>query len=235
MEESPSTSLSLEASDRDDGGEVGQGPLDHLPDIVEVVPGRWPAAQHSREEEEKRTRGRRLFFLSRKRPADELPLAPLKALKASPGSSAHWVVEAQATIQHGATSTRVDPRGLAAQGGATKAAPTQTREGALLPRGGEAHESDGAGVPLVAEAAEVFEVEAMEATAPTTTETAVAAVGVSASAEATMAEAEAPETVEAIIVEAGAPEMTKAVVMAAMPSVREAETQAAEASVVPLV
>jgi len=31
-------SLSTEASDGDDGGEVGRGPLDHLPDIVEVVP-----------------------------------------------------------------------------------------------------------------------------------------------------------------------------------------------------
>jgi hypothetical protein len=39
LEESSSTSLSTEASDRDDGGEVGRGPLDHLPDVVEVVPG----------------------------------------------------------------------------------------------------------------------------------------------------------------------------------------------------
>ena len=39
MEESPSTSLSMEASDGDDGSEVGGGPLDHVPDIVEVVPG----------------------------------------------------------------------------------------------------------------------------------------------------------------------------------------------------
>ena len=38
LEESPSTSLSMEASDGDDGSEVGGGPLDHLPDIVEVVP-----------------------------------------------------------------------------------------------------------------------------------------------------------------------------------------------------
>ena len=39
MEESPSPSLSTEASDGDDEGEVGRGPLDHLPDVVEVVPG----------------------------------------------------------------------------------------------------------------------------------------------------------------------------------------------------
>ena len=75
----------------------------------------------------------------------------------------------------------------------------------------------------------------MKATAPTTTETAVAAVGVSASAEATMAEARAPETAKAVIAEAGAPEVTKTVMMAARPSVQEAEMQAAEASVVPLV
>ena len=39
MKESPSLSLSTEASDGDDEGEVGRGPLDHLPDVVEVVPG----------------------------------------------------------------------------------------------------------------------------------------------------------------------------------------------------
>ena len=39
LEESPSPSLSTEASDGDDEGEVGRGPLDQLPDIVEVVPG----------------------------------------------------------------------------------------------------------------------------------------------------------------------------------------------------
>ena len=115
------------------------------------------------------------------------------------------------------------------------AAPTQTREGALPPRGGEVHESDGAGMPFVAEAPGVSEAEATEATAPATAETAVAVVGVSASAEATMAEARDPETAEAVIAEAGAPEVTKTIVMAARPSVQEAEMQAAAASVVPLV
>ena len=38
MEESPSPSLSTEASDGDDEGKGGRGPLDHLPDVVEVVP-----------------------------------------------------------------------------------------------------------------------------------------------------------------------------------------------------
>ena len=39
MEESPSTSLSTEASDGNDKGEGGRGPLDHLPDVKEVAPG----------------------------------------------------------------------------------------------------------------------------------------------------------------------------------------------------
>ncbi|XP_066392726.1 uncharacterized protein [Miscanthus floridulus] len=160
-----------------------------------------------------------LISFSRKWPADDLPLAPLKALKASPGSSAHWVAEAQAAIQRGAASARVDPKGPVAHGGVTEAAPTQ---------------SDGAIVPFVAEAPGASEAEAMEATAPTTAETAVAAVGVSTSAEATMAEAGAPETAEAMIAEAGAPGVIEAVVMAARPSMQEAETQAAEASIVPL-
>ena len=81
---------------------------------------------------------------------------------------------------------------------------------------------DGAGVPLVVEAPEVSEAEATEATVPTTAETVVATVGVSVSAEATMAEAEAPETIEAIA-------------MAAMPSIQEVEMKVAEALVVPLV
>ena len=39
LEESPSPSLSTDASDGDDEGEMGRGPLDHLPDIGETVPG----------------------------------------------------------------------------------------------------------------------------------------------------------------------------------------------------
>ena len=148
-------------------------------------------------------------------------MAPLKALKARPDSSAHWVAAAQAAIQRGAASARVNPTGPAAQGGAAEAAPTQTREGVPPPREGEAHESDGAGVPLVAEALGVSEAEAMEDRAPKATETAVAVAGVSVSSEA-------------MITEAGAPEITKAVVMAARPSVQEAEMKAAEALVAPL-
>ena len=152
-----------------------------------------------------------MIFFSRKQPADDLPLAPLKALKASPGSSAHWVAEAQAAIQRGAASARVDPQEPAAQGMVAEAAPTR---------------SDGAIVPFVAEAPGASGAEAMEASTPTTAETAVSAVGVSVSAEATMAEAGAPETAEAVIAEAGAPEVTMAIVMAARPSVQEAEASA---------
>ena len=39
LEESPLPSLSTDASDRDDEGEMGWGPLDHLPDIGKTVPG----------------------------------------------------------------------------------------------------------------------------------------------------------------------------------------------------
>ena len=39
LEESPLPSLSTDASDGDDEGEIGRGPLDHLPDIEETVPG----------------------------------------------------------------------------------------------------------------------------------------------------------------------------------------------------
>ena len=148
-------------------------------------------------------------------------MAPLKALKASPGSSTHWVAEAQAAIQRGAASARVDPKEPAAQGGAAEAAPTQTREGVPPPCEGEAHESDGASMPLVAEAPRVSGAEATEARASKTAETAVAAVGVSASSGATMAGA-------------GALETTKAVVMAARLSIQEAEMKAAEALVAPL-
>ncbi|XP_066311382.1 uncharacterized protein [Miscanthus floridulus] len=316
LEESPLPSLSMEASDGDNEGEVGQGHLDHLPDVVEVVPKalasslalpggggeadpgsavacsgaeanmlearalgkcavspvgsvavveqvaveatlpppqRIKGAPGSIEDRPApmdteatplppppplRTRAAVAKRLpprsSRKRPADELPLAPLKALKASLGSSAHWVAKAQAAIQCGAASTRADPKEPAAQGGAAEATPTPTGEGVLPPREGEAHESDGAGVPLVTKALGVSEAKAMEARAPKTAETAVATAGVSMSTEATMAEAGAPETVEAIIAEAGAPEITKAVMMAVRPSVQEAEMKAAEASVAPL-
>ena len=76
-------------------------------------------------------------------------------------------------------------------------------------------------MPLVAEAPGVSGAEATEARTSKTAETVVAAVGVSASFEATMAEV-------------GAPETTKAIMMAARPSAQEAAVKAAEALVAPL-
>jgi len=147
-------------------------------------------------------------------------LAPLKALKASSGSSAHWVAEAQAAIQRGAASARADPKEPATQGGAAEATPTQTGEGAPLPHEGEARESDGAEVPAVAEATEVEALRVSEA---------------KATAEAAVAEVEAPTTIEATMAGAGAPGTTEADVIMARPSAQEVEMKAAEASVAPLV
>ncbi|XP_066333926.1 uncharacterized protein [Miscanthus floridulus] len=309
LEESPSPSLSTDASDGDDEGEVGRGPLDHLPDIGETVPrasasslalpggggGAVPGSAVARPGAEadtpearalgkravspvgstavveqvaagamqpppRRTEGapgpigdrpapadaeatplppapplqtwfavpKRLQPRSgRKPPVEVLSLAPLKAHKASPGSTAHRVAEAQAAIQRGAASMRAGPKELATQGGAAEAILTQMGEGAPPRREGEARESDGAEVPLVAEATEVeapgvSEAEATEAGAPKTTEATAAGVGASATIEATMAEARAPET-------------TEADVMVARPSAQEVEMKAAEALVAPLV
>ncbi|XP_066320769.1 predicted GPI-anchored protein 23 [Miscanthus floridulus] len=115
--------------------------------------------------------------------------------------------KAQAAIQRGAASARVDPQEPAAQGRVAEAAPTR---------------SDGAIVPFVAEAPGTPGTEAMGAPTPMAAETAVSAAGASASGEAMMTEAGAPETAEAVTAEAGAPEVTTAVVMAARPSVQEA-------------
>ncbi|XP_066384863.1 uncharacterized protein [Miscanthus floridulus] len=101
-----------------------------------------------------------------------------------------------------------------------------TGEGAPPPHEGEAHESDEAKVPSVAEATEVeaprvSEAKAMEAEAPRT-------------AKAAAAGAEAPATTEATMAEAGAPGTTEANVIAARPSAPEVEMKVAEASVTPL-
>ncbi|XP_066375185.1 uncharacterized protein [Miscanthus floridulus] len=134
----------------------------------------------------------------RKRPAEVPTLVPLKALK--------------------------EP---AAQGGAAEATPTQTGEGAPLPREAKAHDSDGAEAPSVAEATKVEALWASEAEA---TE-----VGAPRIAEAAAAGAGAPGTIEATMVEAGAPETTEADVITVKPSAQEVEMKAAEASVAPLV
>ncbi|XP_066344311.1 uncharacterized protein [Miscanthus floridulus] len=225
LEESPSTSLSTKASDGDDGGEAGRGPLDHLPDVVEVVPGALasspalpggggeadpgPAVARSGAEAdtpEAWALGKRAIspvgsVAVVERVAVETTPPPPQWTKGAPGS----IEDRPAPMDTEATPLPPPP-------------PLRTRftvAKQLSPR-------SRAGVPLVVEAPGVSEAEATEATAPTTAETTVAMVGVSASAEATMAEAEAPETIEAIA-------------MAAMPSVQEAEMKAAEALVAPLV
>ncbi|XP_066317593.1 uncharacterized protein [Miscanthus floridulus] len=130
----------------------------------------------------------------RKRPAEVPALAPLKALKVSPGSTAHWVVEAQAAIHHGTTSARADPKEPVAQGEAAKAAPTQAREGAPPTHEAEACGSDEAKASSVAEATEVK--------APRASEAEVMEVGVPRTAEAAVAGAGAPGTTEAMVAEA---------------------------------
>ena len=84
-------------------------------------------------------------------------MVPLKALKVNPGSTVHWVAEAQAAIQHGAASARADPKEPVAQGEAAEAATEQVGEEA--PRTSEAE---------VAEA-RAPEVEVVDVEAPGTT------------------------------------------------------------------
>ncbi|XP_066323317.1 uncharacterized protein [Miscanthus floridulus] len=151
---------------------------------------------------------------SRKRPTEVTTLAPLKALKVSPSSTALWVVEAQAAKQRGAASARANLKEPVALGGAAEVTPTQTGEGAPLPRGAEACDSDGAVAPSFAEATEVEAPRASEA-------------------EAT--EAEAPRTAEAAAAGAGAPRAIEVDVVAVKPLAQEVEMKAAEASVAPLV
>ena len=137
-------------------------------------------------------------------------MAPLKALKVSPGSAAHWVAEAQAALQRGAASVRADPKEPTTQGGATEAALTQEGEGAPPPYNGEAHGSDAAEVPLAAETTRievpgVSQARTMEATAPRTIKATAMGTGALATTEAMMAEAGAPGTTEAMMAEAGSP------------------------------
>ncbi|XP_066360875.1 fruit protein pKIWI501-like [Miscanthus floridulus] len=134
---------------------------------------------------------------SQKRQAEVPALVPRKALKVSTSSTAQWVVEAQAAIQHGTASARTDPKEPVAQGEATEVTTKQAGQEEPTPRVAEAHESDGAEAPSVAEATEgeaeaprTSKAEAMEARAPRATEAKVAGTG-------------APETTEARVVGAG--------------------------------
>ncbi|XP_066373122.1 uncharacterized protein [Miscanthus floridulus] len=157
---------------------------------------------------------------SRKRPAEVPTLAPLKALKVNPGSTAHWVAEAQAVLQHGVASARVDPKEPATQEGAVEAALTQAGEGVPPPRDGEARGSDAVVVPLAAESTRtevpgVSQAGVTEAVAPRTVEATAVGIGALTAAEATMAGAGAPETTEAAMAEAGAPGTTEATMVEA--------------------
>ncbi|XP_066316067.1 uncharacterized protein [Miscanthus floridulus] len=177
---------------------------------------------------------------SRKWPAEVPTLAPLKALKVNPGSTAHWVVEAQAALQRGTASAKADPKEPATQGGATKAALTQEGEGAPLPRDGEACGLDAAEVPLAAETTgtkvlRVSQAKAMEATVPRTIEAATVGTRALATAEATMAEARAPKTTEAMMAEARAPRTTDTDMIMVGLLAQEVEVKAAEALAAPLV
>ena len=146
-------------------------------------------------------------------------MAPLKALKVNPGSTAHWVAEAQAALHRGAVSVRADPKEPPTQGGAVEAGLTQEGEAVPPPHDGEAHGSDAAEVPLAAEATGpkvpgVSQAGATEAAVPRTIEATTAGTGALVTTEATVAEAD---------------------VSAVKPVAQEVEMKATEASVPPLV
>ncbi|XP_066320771.1 fruit protein pKIWI501-like [Miscanthus floridulus] len=121
--------------------------------------------------------------LSQKHQAEAPALAPRKVLKVSTSSTAQWVVEAQAAIQHGVVSARANPKEPVAQGEATEAATKQAGEEAPMPHEAEARELDEAEAPSVAEATEG------EAEAPRTSEAEAAEAGASRPSEAEVAEA----------------------------------------------
>ncbi|XP_066351239.1 uncharacterized protein [Miscanthus floridulus] len=192
---------------------------------------RWRASNRAHAEAQKRQKDAKVAKRTKKilRPAEVPTLAPLKALKVNPGSTAHWVGEAQAALQCGAASVRADPKEPATQGGAVEAAPTQAGEGAPLPRDGEAYGSDGAKVPLAAEAIGIEVPRVSHAMAE------AAETGVPRTIEAATAGAGAPVTTEATMAEAGAPGTTEADMIVARPSAQAVEMKAVEASVAPLV
>ncbi|XP_066333209.1 uncharacterized protein [Miscanthus floridulus] len=140
---------------------------------------------------------------SRKRQGEVPTLAPRKSLKVSTGSTAQWVVEAQATIQRGMASARANPKELVTQGEATRAATEQAEE-EPTPREAEAHGSDKAEAPSVAEATKT------KVEAPKTSEAEATEVEASRTTEAEVAKARAPRTTEAEVAEAGAPGTTEA-------------------------
>jgi len=142
------------------------------------------------------------------------------------------VVEAQAAIQRGTASARADPKEPVALEEATEAATKQAGEEAPTPREAEAHESDEAEAPSVAEATEG------EVEAPRTSEAEVAEAGASRASKAKVADVEAPRITEVEVAEAGAPRSTEAEVGeaglgAAEPMAQDVEMDVRQASVPP--
>ncbi|XP_066308519.1 uncharacterized protein [Miscanthus floridulus] len=106
---------------------------------------------------------------SRKLHAEAPSLAPCKALKVSASSTAQWVAEVQAAIQHGVASVRADLKEPVAQGEATEVATEQAEEEETMPCEAEAYEPDEAEASLVAEATEA-EAEALRTSKAKATE-----------------------------------------------------------------
>ena len=79
-------------------------------------------------------------------------MAPCKVLKVSTSTTAQQAAEAQPAVQRGAVSAGADLEGPVIQEEAPGAATEQTEEEGPTPRVAEAHESDGARAPPVAEA-----------------------------------------------------------------------------------
>ena len=83
----------------------------------------------------------------------EVPaLAPRKALKVSTSPTAQQAVEAQTAVQPDVASAGADLKRSVVQEEAPRAATEQTEEEGPTPCVAEAHESDGAGAPPIAEA-----------------------------------------------------------------------------------
>ena len=79
-------------------------------------------------------------------------MAPCKALKVSAGPTAQQATEAQIAVQPDVASAGADLKRSIVQEEAPGAATEQTEEEGPTPRVAEAHESDGAAAPPVAEA-----------------------------------------------------------------------------------
>ncbi|XP_066311598.1 fruit protein pKIWI501-like [Miscanthus floridulus] len=181
-------------------------------DGLPVEPSPSPSLSDSSSDDDESEAGR-------KRQAEAPVLAPCKALKVSTSSTAQWVAEAQAAIQHGAATARADLKEPIAQGEATEAATREVGEETPTPREAEAHESDEAKAPSIAEATEA------ETKALMTSEAEAMEAGASRTIEAKVVEVGASETTEAEVVEAS--------VGTAEPAAQEAETEAGQASLPP--